>query len=299
MHRHLTQRLWIFVAFCTLISGAALADSSAAPRGKLPAGVTPSSYSLTLEIDPRKTDFSGVADIQIKLDRSASLIWLHGRDLKVSKVSVRAGSREIPARYTAVDTRTGVSRLDASAEIPAGSATLHFEYTGKIGSSAEGLYRVQVDKNWYVYSQMEPIDARRVFPSFDEPGFKTPFDITVISPKEDKVVSNTFPTRSTASGAGSKHEFERTLPLPTYLLAFAVGPLDIVAAPPIPPNALRKTPLPFRGVSPQGQGAKLDYALRYSPEFVTRLESYLGAPFPYQKLDLIASPNMPGDEPIS
>jgi aminopeptidase N len=142
---------------------------------------------------------------------------------------------------------------------------------------------------------MEPIAARRVFPSFDEPGFKTPFDITVISPTSDKVVSNTLPTSSVASGEGrTKHQFERTLPLPTYLLAFAVGPFDIVEAPPIPPNAVRKTPLPFRGVSPQGQGAKLDYAMRYSPEFVNRLEAYLAAPFPYQKLDLIAGPNMPG-----
>ena len=51
------------------------------PHGKLPDGVAPVSYKLTLTIDPRKPEFSGVADVAVKLDRAQRSIWLHGLNL--------------------------------------------------------------------------------------------------------------------------------------------------------------------------------------------------------------------------
>src|SRR2546422_1537037 len=87
-----------------------------------------------------------------------------------------------------------------------------------------------------------------------------------------------------------RHRFVVTPPLPTYLLAFAVGPLDMVHAQPVPPSDVRRRPLPLRFVASKGQGKKLAFAARHTGEIVLRLEEYFGSAFPYPKLDLIASP---------
>jgi aminopeptidase N len=91
-----------------------------------------------------------------------------------------------------------------------------------------------------------------------------------------------------------RHILAPTFPLPTYLIALAVGPLDVVGAPSLVPNSIRKVPVPLRGIAPRGQGPNLAYALSETPRITRQLEDYFGIPFPYQKLDLIASTQMGG-----
>jgi alanyl aminopeptidase len=78
--------------------------------------------------------------------------------------------------------------------------------------------------------------------------------------------------------------------LPTYLIAIAVGPYDLVDYESIPPNAVRKRELPLRAIAAKGQGDKLTYALKNTDGILSVLEEYFGTPYPYQKLDLIAMP---------
>jgi len=89
---------------------------------------------------------------------------------------------------------------------------------------------------------MEAISARYAFPGFDEPRFKTPFDITLTVPKDEAVVANTLPKHeeTSADGKWKTVTYATTKPLPTYLVAFAVGPWDIVDGGPMPPNSVRK-----------------------------------------------------------
>lgn len=265
------------------------------PRGRLPTTVTPERYSLTLEIDPAKSEFAGEANIDIRLNEATQRIWLHGSGLTVLEATLDSAGSSQPARYTQVDPITGVARLDLDASAAAGPATLHIRYTAELSSGAEGLFREQVGEHWYVFSQMEAIEARRAFPGFDEPRFKTPFTVTVIVPEDQKVIGNAPLASSTPLHDGRvRHVLTATLPLPTYLLFLAVGPLDVVGAPSLPANSIRKTSLPLRGIAPRGRGPDLAYALKETPQMIEQLEDYFGIPFPYQKLDLIASTEMPG-----
>jgi Peptidase family M1 domain/Peptidase M1 N-terminal domain/ERAP1-like C-terminal domain len=265
------------------------------PHGRLPDTVRPEHYTLALDIDPRKQSFSGQVDIAVQIREPAQRIWLHGSGLKVSSAVIEAGGRQYTARYTQVDPISGVARLDVDSQLPAGSATIRMAYSGDFRHGAEGFFRVDVGDASYVFSQMEPIDARRAFPGFDEPRFKTPFAISIVTPPGNEAVSNAPLSMTEKLKDGRvKHTFAPTLPLPTYLVAIAVGPLDVVTARPIPPNEIRKTPLPLRGVATRGQGSKLATTLRETPEIVRLLERYFGIAYPYPKLDLIASPEMGG-----
>ena len=267
----------------------ALADG--APAGRLPPEVSPTHYHLNLLIDPRSDTFSGESTIAVTVKAPTSSIWLHGLGLKVSAVTITSGARRLAARYEEVDHDFGVARVVAEAPVPAGAATLNFTYSAPFQGTAQGLYRKQVDKDWYAFTQMEAIDARRAFPGFDEPGFKTPFDITITARGGDKVVTNTPELRAVPAKDGwVRHEFQTTRPLPTYLVAFVVGPLDVIELPAVPPDAVRQTPLPLRIVATRGQAPRTAFAAREAPKLVERLEAYFGIAFPYPKLDLIASP---------
>ncbi len=175
--------------------------------------------------------------------------------------------------------------------IPTGDYTLEMNFSGKYDPSFLGLYKTIYEGRTYVFSQLESIYGRRVFPCFDEPGFKVPFSITLTVPRDQVAVSNTQETsRKDISSSQVQIEFAQTLPLPTYLLAFAVGPFDVVEADPISPNEIRKTPVPLRGLSPAGKGKQLAFALDAGKHFVKILEEYTGVAYPFDKLDLIAAP---------
>jgi aminopeptidase N len=264
------------------------------PRGRLPDDVRPQHYLLQLDVDPRQERFAGTVEIRVEVRRPVSTIWLHGQGLAVSEASVETVGRTLAARYEEVDTQTGISRLTLDGTLPAGVATLRLAWTTGFRPGGEALYRTRAGDEWYAFTQFQPIDARRAFPGFDEPRFKTPFEMSVFARASDRVVTNA-PLAGTTPRPDDRvlHAFRPTLPLPTYLVALAVGPLDVVEAT-LPPNAVRGVAVPLRGVATRGKGAQLAYALRHTPPMVDRLEAYFGIPYPYPKLDLIASPEQGG-----
>ena len=256
-----------------------------APVAQLPRDVRPTHYTLALDIDPAKQGFSGTADIDLVLDAPHAQIWIDGRGL-VIKEATAAGQ---PAKYEQV-TEDGVARLTFAKPL-AGTARLHFAWDAPFDPGLVGLYLAREAGQVYAFTQFEAIDARKAFPCFDDPAFKAPFDVTLTVPADQVVVANTLPVQEVAAGAKKSVTFSRTLPLPTYLLAWAVGPFDVVTPPPLPPTALRKRPLPMRGIAPKGRGAELAYGLEIAARLLPALEEYFGAEYPYDKLDHLAVPD--------
>ena len=263
-----------------------------APKGRLPATVVPTAYTLDLTVLPDQPHFTGHVEIDVDLKVASRKLYMDGRDLQVSKAVALVKGAAIPAAWTQVDP-TGVVRLDFPSTIPAGRIRLAFDYQGTFGQTPSGLYHIKVGGQWYSWSQFESIDARAAYPSFDEPGFKTPFTISITTRKGFKTVSNAPEVGVTAAGELETHRFAPTKPLPTYLVAMDTGPfLHPTSA--VPPDAERDRPLPLGAVATQAQAGKLDYVLAETPRIVSLLEGYFGQPFPFPKLDQIASPEMPG-----
>jgi len=282
----------LLLLICFLAASAVAAGENF-PRGKLPEGVTPLAYRLDLRVVPDDTRFSGHVEIDIELKHEAQSIYLHGRDLNVSTALIVSANNRIPAKYTELD-KLGTVRLDFERRVPSGKATLVFDYDAPFGDGPAGLYRIKVGDDWYSWTQFQAIDARAAFPSFDEPGYKTPFMVSLTTKPGLLALSNA-PEAGAPTRVGDlvKHTFAPTKLLPTYLVAFVVGPFITVEGV-APPTAIRKEPLPLRIVATKNQAGKLDYALAETPRIVELLESYFGTPFPFPKLDQIASPVMGG-----
>ena len=261
------------------------------PTGQLPEGVRPTAYRLDLVTDPNEATFTGREEIDLSLEKPHKRIWLHALGPVVSSVkAVLPDGMEIAATFTGNETDDGVARIDFAAPLPAGTATLVIAYEAPYDRNLAGLYKVEQAGKPYLVTQMEATDARRMFPSFDEPRFKTPYTLTVTAPAGMEVATNGADTSSEDLGNGMvRHHFAKTRPLQSYLVALMVGPYDKVVAEPIPATKLRAEPVPLRGFAAAGKGEKLADALDITDEMVTWQESYFDYPYPYGKLDLIAA----------
>ncbi|MCA9490052.1 MAG: HEAT repeat domain-containing protein [Myxococcales bacterium] len=263
----------------------------AIPTGRLPEGVTPLHYTLWLEVVPSRDRFRGRVDIRTRLDAARRVIWLHGQDLNVTEVEILPeGQEPVSARYEQVD-ESGVAVLRLDSEVGPGEVEISITYDAPFDRQLKGLYRVDTGGDSYAFTQFEATSARLAFPCFDEPRFKTPFDVTLAVSPDHEAIANTTPADTRTVDGMKEVRFAETLPLPTYLVAMAVGPLDVVEHAPLPPNAVRTRPLPFRGVAARGRGAQLAYALEHTAPLVAYLEEYFGIEYPYDKLDIIAVPD--------
>lgn len=261
------------------------------PLGRLPEGVRPTRYQISLEVVPERDTFSGLAVIEIELDQPASSIWMHGERLRVASIHAEHDGERIAASWQQ-RSPDGVARVELVERLPAGKSRLLVQYAARLDSRLEGLYKVRSNGETYAFTQLEATNARKVFPCFDEPRFKTPFQLTVTAPGDQIVASNTPVDRAVQLPNGLQRvAFLPTPPLPTYLVAFVVGPFDVVSGPEIPSGKGRPLPIPLRGIAAKGQGPLLQYALDHTGAFVENLERYFDIPYPYQKLDLVAVPD--------
>ncbi|MDW8247040.1 MAG: M1 family metallopeptidase [Sandaracinaceae bacterium] len=275
------------------------------PEGRLPPGITPLRYALELEVDPRKTGFGGQVDIRIRLEHAVRHIWLHAAGMQVEELFVVPGF-EGDFQDRVLSSRPGFA-INADWEatpgtelvaihfpvlVGPGEATLHIRYRAPFDTQLQGLYRVEAGGQSYAFTQFEPTMARRAFPCFDEPRFKTPFSVSLKIKSTDRAFSNGPEADIDQIDEESIIvRFARTPPLPTYLVAFAVGPFDVVEWGLIPPNRVRAHSVPLRGIAPQGRSKEMGFALGQASRLLSTLEERIGVPYPFEKLDLVAVPD--------
>jgi alanyl aminopeptidase len=247
-------------------------------------------YSVELTLRPSESSFRGAIEIEVEVRRPTAVVWLNARFLAIESASIgQVNASVLPGGQDFV----GLQPREA---LQAGRTTIRVEYRGELSDrELVGAFRMQEGGEWYVYTQLESIFARRVFPCFDEPGYKVPWQLTLVVPVGDIAVSNSPTLSETLLQDGSKPtgmkrvRFAQTRPLPSYLIAFGVGPFDIVDA----GKAGRKA-TPVRILTPKGQGPLARYAAQVTPRILELSEEYTGIPHPYEKLDSLAIPKPGG-----
>ncbi len=264
------------------------AAPAANPEGRLPQTVTPLHYALELHVDPSKPRFDGKVTIVVALAETTSVLVLHARDIHVSRALAHVGDHELVAAPWLRGVRNGAApdelRLRFPTRLPAGTLRLVIDYDAPFATGLSGLYRVHHQDRDYAFTQFGATEARSAFPCFDEPGIKTPYDVVLVTPPTMAAVANAPEASKRILPEGTiVHAFQTTAPLPSFLVAFAVGDFDIVQG--------RSAPFPIRVVAPKGEGALSATALETAAALVDRLADYLGISYPYAKLDLLAVPD--------
>ena len=264
----------------------ALAGDPAAvpPSLRLPANVRPVRQALDLTLDPALEAFSGSAEIDLELKEPLRVLWLNAAQLKVKEATLRRDKVVSPLRV--VPGGDDFVGFRADAPLAAGPAHLHLVFEGTVSRrDNEGVFAVQEQGAWYLFTQFEAVQARRAFPCFDEPGFKIPWDVTLRVPHGLVALSNSPAASTTQEGERDVVRYAPTPPLPSYLVAFVVGPFEIV---PVAPSGRKHTPT--RLVVPHGRGPDTEWARESTPQILGLLEDYFDRPYPYDKLDQVAIP---------
>ena len=253
------------------------------PKLRLGEEIRPIRYAVDLTVVPSDDTFAGTVDIDLDLLEAASLVWLNASGLTVREARLDAGDQSMPARL--VSGEPDVLGFAFDRTVGPGRARLHILYQGTFSKTeSRGLFKQKEGDHWYAFTHFEAANARRAFPCFDEPAFKVPWQLTVRVKKADVAFSNTPIVSESEGQDGLKTvKFAETKPLPSYLVALAVGPFEIVDA-----GKAGKKGTQVRIITPRGKTRAARYAAQVTPEILTRLENYLGTPYPYEKLDQIA-----------
>ena len=254
----------------------ASAQQDVPPALRLPSGVRPTHVTAELTVDPSQTFLEGKETIDLSLEAPVSLLWLNADNLQILDT--------VPAS-TVVDAQPGFVGLQFAAPLAMGKSSLQIHWKGKISATdTDGCFRQQENGEWYAMTHFEPTGARRAFPSFDEPSFKIPWKFSLRVRKADAAFFNT-PVESTEDAGEQKVvHFVETKPLPSYLLAWAVGPYERVA------GAEMKSGQPTGVIVTKGKAAWAKYSVQSTPKLMNLLADYYGVPYNYPKLDLFEVP---------
>lgn len=234
----------------------------------------------------------------MKVNEDSNSISLNTLELDIHETKIKLGeSVIISSPNVTYDEHAQVTTVTFDKTIDAGNQVqLEQKFTGKLNDKMAGFYRSSykdeaTGKTKYLATtQMEPTDARRAFPCFDEPALKATFDITLIADKHLVCLSNMDVASekevksSTGPGMKKAVTFNKSPVMSTYLLAFVVGELNFVET-----NDFR---VPVRVyATPDKHIEHGKYSVELAAKTLTFYEKTFDSSFPLPKMDMVAIPD--------
>ena len=275
-----------------LLAAAVAAGSGTATGATAPAGIPRDlarersaqisniRYHLEFTLAPRSDTAAGAEELSFAL-RTTQPVLLDFRDGTIGTLSVNGA---------AVDPHLENGHLVIPADdLRVGRNSVAAQFTAHVAPAGKPITRYEDhdDNSVYIYTLFVPMDASMAFPCFDQPDLKARFQLELIAPANWTVISNTAPeTESNEASEQRRTRFHETLPISTYLFAFAAGPF----------HRLNQSPgMPGLYV----RASRLEQAQREAPEVqqvasdgIRYLSDYFARPFPFPKYDMVLIPEL-------
>lgn len=251
--------------------------------------ISPIKYDLTLKPDLENFTFSGKEIIEISVSKATKSITLHSKDIDIETVSISKNKTTEYSNKISYDKKSETATFYFKNSIGVGKMRLSLVFKGIISDSLRGFYRSKYILNnetkHIATTQFEATDARRAFPSFDEPAHKAVFNVSLIVPSDHTAISNTIPQSIKEHEAGYKIvRFSPTPRMSTYLLAFIIGKFDCVE------NYKNKS-TKIRVFTTPGKSDQAKFALEVAAKCIEYYNNYFDIPYPLPVLDMIAIPD--------
>jgi aminopeptidase N len=295
----LIPRTLIAGAVALLFSAAAVAAGSAqtaqapqAPQapfsfdtapGHLPKNVIPVDYSVAIVPNVEARTLRGKETVKLLFREATATIQFNAIDMKFEHVKLDGK----PVKSVSINTERQLVTVTLAQPAAAGNHTLTLDYTAKIESGPRGLFAqpfVKPDggKDILLSTQFEATDARRMFPCWDEPAFRSTFELTTTTPAKWVSISNMPVARRKVSGATATTTFARSPKMPSYLVELTSGDMASIG------GKAGNTDINVWAVRGQEQYGKV--ALENARNILQDYNAYFDHAFPLPKLDLIAVP---------
>src|SRR5262245_18592743 len=257
---------------------------SPAGAQRLPTTVVPEHYDLAFDVDLTKARFEGVETIKVSLGQPSRRIVLNALDITFHEVTIRAAGAEQRATVTENEATQPVA-LTVPIDSPAGPADIHVRYTGVLNDKLRGFYLSKANGRNYAVTQFESTDARRAFPSFDEPAFKATFAVTLTIDQKDTAIANGALVSDTPGPRSGRHtlKFSETPKMSSYLVAMAVGDFRCLDG--------GSEGIPIRICATPDKTELGHIALDAAQRILTFYNGYYSIKYPFKKLDVVAVPD--------
>lgn len=248
-----------------------------AADGRLDPPVRPTAQSVQLTLDPAADGYTGTTTITLDVPERTQSFQLHSEDLDVSAVRVGQGKLG-EATFTVRGSRLTIT---SPRVLKPGEAVVELDFANDYRTDLAGLYKTTEKDRPYLVTQFEADDARTAFPCFDEPSFKIPWTVELITPPGLTTLANQPVVETRPVADGVLHRFSPSPPMPSYLVALAVGPFDAVPV---------EAAVPSTVYSPAGTASHTAELVRQIPRHHDVLADWFGSPLPYDKLDFVVVP---------
>ncbi len=278
--RRLPRRVFSCCTFAVLT----LAAAASLQAQRLPDTVRPLHYWLKLTPDLKAATFTGSETIDVALAEPSASITLNANELTFQSVKIEADGNQQTATVS-LDKEKEQATFTVPNQLPAGNARITVEYSGILNGELRGFYLSKTARRNYAVTQFESTDARRAFPSFDEPAFKATYDVTLVVDKSDTAISNGPIVSDTPGPGDDKHtlKFLTSPKMSTYLVAFLVGDFQCTSG--------EQDGVAIRVCSTPDKVALTPYGVEVAKYVLHYYNSYFGIPYPLKKLDLIGLPD--------
>ncbi|WP_185829143.1 M1 family metallopeptidase [Sphingomonas ginkgonis] len=256
---------------------------------QLPRTAIPRHYRVEVTPDAANLRFTGTVVIDLDVVKATASLTLNAKELRFQSAAIQpsTGGASRPGRAT-VDPATETATLAFPGTLAPGRYRLTINYTGTINQQATGLFALDSKApdgtpRRSLYTQFEAADARAFVPSWDEPDYKTRWDLSAIVPAAQMAIGN-MPAASTQTlPNGTKRVTFATTPLmSSYLLFFATGDFGRIAK--------RVDNTEVAVTMSRGNEAKARTALDAEGEVLTYYNRYFGTRYPLPKLENVAGP---------
>ncbi len=259
---------------------------------RLPKYASPTKYNIELSPDLQEKKFLGNVDLSINILEKTNEISLNVAELQISSININSDqNKNLKVINWDIDDKYEIMKINFSDILDPGEINLSISYTGILNDKLRGFYHSTFDDSDGITqsiatTQFESTDARRAFPCFDEPEYKSVFSVSLIVNKDLFCVSNASIKNVDENYTNDlkKIDFENTIPMSTYLVAFIVGPFEAS-------KAINVAGTDLRIIYPKGKGHLCDFALELGKYSLDYFSDYYKIPYPGDKLDMIAIPD--------
>jgi aminopeptidase N len=266
----------------TFALAAALATPPAGQPGRLPVTARPVAYDVHLRPDADNKRFSGSETVTLQVDKPTAVLVLNANELVVSRVAVDGRL----ARSVKLDPKNETMTVWLDQPLARGRHAMSLFFSGEIGNQPRGLhaqpYQEKGAKKVMLATELEPTDARRIFPLWDEPSYRARFTLGMDVPRGWSAVSNMPEVRRRRFGDWTRFDFQPTPAMASYLLVLCAGELESIGT--------RAAGVDVRVVTTKGKSKDGRYALESAAKILAYYNDYFGVRYPLPKVDLIAHP---------
>lgn len=232
--------------------------------------ISPIRYRLALDPNAQAHAFSGEVAITVVLHQATPEIRLDCEDLQIDGAAI--DGRQVPWR-----TEPGVLILGPESPLQPGEAVAQVRFRGRLAHSPRGFYA----GHNFVATHLQPTHARRVFPCFDDPRWRTVFEVSAWVPAGQTAIANAPIAHDGPGTARRCVTFAPSPAIPTHLLALAIGPFERLT------HDGDHSPISLYALhSPERCRLALDTARKALAFYGT----WLARAYPFGKLDLVVLP---------